>query len=197
MKCSLGISNFLEEISSLSYSIVFLYFFVLITEKGFLISPCYSLELCIQMGISFLFSFPKMSVFTLAISCLTTSNLPWFMDLTFQAPMHYCSLQHQTLHPLPVISTNRCCGFGLASSFFLELFLHSSPIAYWAPTVLGSSSFSVISFCLFILFLGFLSKNTEVVCHSLLQWTTFFQNSLPWPVHLVWPYMAWLIVSLS
>jgi len=57
MKCSLGISNFLEEISSLSRSIVFLYFFALITEEGFLISPCYSLELCIQMGISFLFSF--------------------------------------------------------------------------------------------------------------------------------------------
>ena len=32
MKCSLGISNFLEEISSLSHSIVFLYFFALITE---------------------------------------------------------------------------------------------------------------------------------------------------------------------
>ena len=30
MKCSLGISNFLEEISSLSYSVVFLYFFALI-----------------------------------------------------------------------------------------------------------------------------------------------------------------------
>ena len=57
MKCSLGISNFLEEISSLSHSIVFLYFFALITKKDFLISPCYSLELCIQMGISFLFSF--------------------------------------------------------------------------------------------------------------------------------------------
>ena len=39
MKCSLGISNFLEEISSLSYSIIFLYFFALITEAGFLISP--------------------------------------------------------------------------------------------------------------------------------------------------------------
>ena len=51
MKCSLGISNFLEEISSLSHSVVFLYFFALITEEGFLISPCYSLELCIQMGI--------------------------------------------------------------------------------------------------------------------------------------------------
>ena len=57
MKCSLGISNFLEEISSLSHSVVFLYFFALIAEEGFLISPCYSLELCIQKGISFLFSF--------------------------------------------------------------------------------------------------------------------------------------------
>ena len=45
MKCSLGISNFLEEISSLSHSVVFSNFFALITEEGFLISPCYSLEL--------------------------------------------------------------------------------------------------------------------------------------------------------
>ena len=57
MKCSLGISNFLEEIASLSHSVVLLYFFALIAEEGFLISPCYSLELCIQMLISFLFSF--------------------------------------------------------------------------------------------------------------------------------------------
>ena len=57
MKCSLGISNVLEEISSLSHSIFPLYFFSLITEEGFLISPCYSLELCIRMGISFLLSF--------------------------------------------------------------------------------------------------------------------------------------------
>ena len=33
---------------------------------------------------------PRMSTFTLAISCLTTSNLPWFMDLSFQVPMQYC-----------------------------------------------------------------------------------------------------------
>ena len=57
MKCSLGISDFTEEISSLSHSIVCLYFFALITEEGFLFSPCCSLELCIQMGIFFLFSF--------------------------------------------------------------------------------------------------------------------------------------------
>ena len=39
MKCSLSIPNFLEEIYSLSHSIVFLYFFALITEEGRLISP--------------------------------------------------------------------------------------------------------------------------------------------------------------
>ena len=54
MKCSLDISNFLEEISSFSHSVVFLYFFALIAEEGFRVSPCYSLELCIQMLISFL-----------------------------------------------------------------------------------------------------------------------------------------------
>ena len=56
MKCSLGISNFLEEIFSLSHSDVFFYFFALISEEGFLLTPCYSLELCIQMGMSFLFT---------------------------------------------------------------------------------------------------------------------------------------------
>ena len=93
---------------------------------------------------------------TLASSCLTTSNLPWFLDLTFQVPMQCCSLQHWTLLPSPVTSTTRCCFcFGSVSSFFLELFRHPSPVAYWAPTDLGSSSFSIISFCLFILFMGF------------------------------------------
>ena len=57
MKCSLGTSDFLEEISRLSHYIVFLYYFALITEEGILMSPCYSLEFCIQMSIYFLFSF--------------------------------------------------------------------------------------------------------------------------------------------
>ena len=94
-------------------------------------------------------------MFTLAISYLTTSKLPWFMDLIFQLPMQY-SLQHQTLLPSPVTSTTGYCFlFGSISSFFSELFLHSSPVAYWAPTNLGSSSFSVLPFCLFILLMGF------------------------------------------
>ena len=97
-----------------------------------------------------------MSTFTLAISCLTTSNLPRFMDLTFQVPMQYCSLQHRTLLLSPVTSTTGWCFcFGSIPSFFLELFLHWSPVAYWAPTNLGSSSFSVLSFCHFILCMVF------------------------------------------
>ena len=91
---------------------------------------------------------PKLSMFTLAISCLTTSNLLWFIDLTFQVPMQYCSLQHWTLLLSSVTSTTGCCFcFGSIPSFFLELFLHWSPAAYWAPTDLGNLSFSVLSFC--------------------------------------------------
>ena len=42
---------------------------------------------------------------------------------------------------------------------------------------------------------GSQGKNTEVVCHSLLRWTMFCQNSPPLPVHLGWPYMAQLTIS--
>ena len=42
----------------------------------------------------------------------------------------------------------------------------------------------------------FPGQNTEVFCNSLLQWTTFCQNSPLWPIHPGWPYTAWLIVSL-
>ena len=70
------------------------------------------------------------------------------MDLTFQVPIQYWSLQHQTLLLSPVTST---AGYsfclGSIPSFFLELFLHGSPVAYWAPTDLGSFSFSILSCC--------------------------------------------------
>ena len=70
--------------------------------------------------------------------------------------MQYCSLQHRTLLLSPVTPTaGYCFCFGSIPSFFLELFLHWSPVAYWEPTDLGSFSFSILSFCLFILFLGF------------------------------------------
>ena len=74
---------------------------------------------------------------TLAISCLTTSNLPWFMDLTFQVPMQYCCFWHQILLPSPVTSTARCCFcFGFVSSSFLESFfplISSSILGTYRP----------------------------------------------------------------
>ena len=66
--------------------------------------------------------------------------------------MQYCYLKHQLLlSPQDTLTARYCFCFGSASLFLLELFLHSSPVAYWASTDVGSSSFSVKSFCLFIL----------------------------------------------
>ena len=136
---------------------------------------------------------PRMSTFTLAISCLTTFNLPWFMDLAFQVPMQYCSLQHWILLLSPVTSTTRYCFcFGSIPSFFVELFLHWSPVDIghlmtWGVPLSVSYHFA-FSYCSW----GSQGKNTEVVCHALLQWTTFCQTSPPWPARLGLPAgMAW------
>ena len=113
-------------------------------------------------------------MFTLAVSSLTASNLPWLMALTLQVPVPCCSLQHRTLLSPPDAPTTRhhLC-FGSASSFLLELFLHSSPAAYQTPPDLGGSSFIVISFCLSCYSWGSQGKNATVVCHSFLQWPMF------------------------
>ena len=74
----------------------------------------------------------------------------------------------------------------------LELFLHWSPVAYWAPTDPGSSPSVSYHFAFSYCSWGSQGKNTEVVCHSLLQWTSFCQTSPPWPSHLGWPHKAWL-----
>ena len=56
------------------------------------------------------------------------------------------------------------------------------------PQELGCFMGSAFSYCSW----GSQGKNSEVVCHSLLQWTTFCQTSPPWPVRLGWPHTAWL-----
>ena len=62
------------------------------------IRSCYgylSYELNSPIPVHFSSLIPRMLMFTLTI-CLTTSNLPWFIELTFHVPMQYCSLQHGT-----------------------------------------------------------------------------------------------------
>ena len=107
--------------------------------------------------------------------------------------MQYCSLQHRTLLLSPVTSTaGYCFCFGSIPSFFLKLFLHWSPVAYWAPTDLGSSSFSILSFCLFILFMGFSRQEYWHGLPFLSPVDHILSDVSTWPAHLGWPHMAWL-----
>ena len=95
-----------------------------------------------------------MAMFTLAISCLNSSNLPWVMDLTIQVPMQYCSLQHRTLLPSPATSTAvHCFCFGsiILSGAISPLFSSSILGGYWP----GEFIFQCHIFLPFILFMGF------------------------------------------
>ena len=118
-----------------------------------------------------------MWMFTLAISCLTTSNLPKFLDLTFQVPMHYWFLQHWTLLPsLATSPTGYCFCFGSVSSFVsvvISPLISSSILGTYQPDeFIFQCPIFLPSHCS----LGSQGKNTEVVCHSLPQWILFYQN---------------------
>ena len=111
-----------------------------------------------------------MLMFSLAVSCLSTFNLLWFMDLIFQVPMQYCSLQDQTLFSPPDISTTKhCFCFGPATSFYLELsitVLCSTPIAlplFWSGAHLLVSYLFAFSHCSWL----FPGKNTGMGFHHL------------------------------
>ena len=93
-------------------------------------------------------------MFTLTISCLTTCNLPWFMDQTFQVLMQYCSLSNVT-------SITSHVHNWVLILLWLHLFILSGVISSLiSSSILGTyqpgvSSFSVLWFSLFILFMGF------------------------------------------
>ena len=63
--------------------IVFLYFFALITEEGFLNSVCYSLELFSQMDLSFLFPLSLMSLLFSVICNASSDNHFAFLHFFF------------------------------------------------------------------------------------------------------------------
>ena len=134
----------------------------------------------------------------LAMSCLTMSILPWFMDLTFQVLMQYCSLHFTftTRH----IHNWESLPLG-PSHFILSGAISNCPLLFPSSILdifwhVGSSP-AVISFFLFILSMGFSQQE--------------YWNALPFPspvnhvcqkssllfICLRWPYTAWLIASLS
>ena len=68
-------------------------------------------------------------MFILTISCLTTSDFLWFMDLAFHVPMQQCSYSigfytHQQTHPqLSIMST-------LVHCFILSGAISNSPLVF-------------------------------------------------------------------
>ena len=98
-----------------------------ISSKGFLPTVVDIMVIWIKITHSgpFYSLIPKISMFTLAISCLTTPNLPWFMDLTFQVPIQYflysirLYFHHQLYSQLGGMSRIM---YKFCSSFFVYLF---------------------------------------------------------------------------
>ena len=69
---------FLKRSLVFSHSVVFLYFFALIIEEGFLISPCY-LELCIQIVA---YIYPSLYLLLLMYTTLLGAPAEWFHKRT-------------------------------------------------------------------------------------------------------------------
>ena len=151
-----------------------------------------SSELNSPIPVHFSSQIPRMSMFTLAISCLTTFNLPW--SWTWHSRF-LCSIALYIIWPCFYYQSHPQLGvvFMLAPSFlsfwsyFSTLLQHIGHLLTWGfhHSVPYLFAFSYCSW-------GSQGKNTEVVCHSLLQWTMFCQNSSPWPINLGWSYIAWL-----
>ena len=96
------------------------------------------------------------------LHCLTASDFT-FTIRHIPAKHHFCF----------------CCFIlsGAVSRMPSGIALCSLPVAYWAPSDLGVhlpvSSLFAFSYCSW----SSPGKNTGVVCHSLLEWTMFCQNS--------------------
>ena len=137
-------------------------------------------------------------MFTLAILFL------YFQFTLIHGPniLGSCAILFFTALDFTFISSHihHCTFFSLWLFLFIlsEIFLQSSPVAYWALTPtwevhLLMSYLFAISYCSW----SSQGKNTEVVCHSLLLWTMFCQNAPPWPIHFGWPYVALSFIELD
>ena len=83
MKCSIGMSNFLEELSSLSPPVVFLSFFALITEKGFFFLSLLGIPWNSAFRWEYLFFSPLLFTFHLFTGICKSSSDSHFTFLHF------------------------------------------------------------------------------------------------------------------
>ena len=101
-----------------------------------------------------LFVTPWTSARQASLSITNSQSPPKPMSIELVMPSNHLILCHLLLLLPPI--------FPSITVFSNESALHirwskywRSPVAYWALTDLGSTSFSILSFCLFILYLGF------------------------------------------
>ena len=136
-------------------------------------------------------------MFTLAISCLTTSNLPGFMDLTFQVPMQYCSLEHgpcitSHIHNWALFSL--LLGLFILSGVISLLFSNRILGSYWP----GEFIFQINIFFPFHTVYGVLkARILKLFAIPFSRGPCFVRTLHHDPSVLGWPYTAWLIVLLS
>ena len=104
----------------------------------------------------------------------TTEWLNW-------TELNWCSISLYSIEPCLYHQSHPQLGvvFALAPSLhsFWSYFSTDLHVAYWAPTDLGSSSFSVLSFCLFVLFMFW---------QNVVHWRRESQTTsvfLPWELH--------------
>ena len=99
------------------------------------------------------------------------------MDLTFWVAAQYCSLQHRLYfhhqsHPqLGIVFAVALSLHSFWSYFSTDLQQHIGHLLTWGDHLSVSYLFT-FSYCLW----GSQGKNIEVVCHFLLQWTTFIRT---------------------
>ena len=117
-----------------------------------------------------------------SLSITSSRSLPKLMSIESVMPSNHLILCHPLLLP-SIFASIRVFSNE-------ELFLHWE--AYWVPTVLGNSSFSVLYFCLFILIMGFSRQEywsglpfPSPVDHILSDLSTMTHR-------LGWPHTAWL-----
>ena len=120
-----------------------------------------------------------MSMFTLAISCLITliftlihgPNIPGSYAILLFTASDFTSI---TSHIHAWVLFSLWLHLFFLSGVISPLFTSSILGTYWpGEFIFQCHIFFAFSYCSW----GSQIKNTEVACHSLLQWTTFCQNS--------------------
>ena len=132
-------------------------------------------------------------MFTCTISCLTTSNLPCFMDLTFKVPMKYCSffffgfffifLNYFLLWLKNIVSTKmQHCSYSIRLYFHHQTHPQLNTFPLWPSHFILSGA---ISSCLLLF--------TSSILDTSWPWGLIFWCHIFLPFYAVPGFFSWLV----